>query len=189
MLQMPRLPSLDVPSGAAPLLLALLALSPSPAAASDHGYLGDGQPWIVGAGVVVQRASDRLQVGGSVRFGHRLGDVGDVRVGLDVGKGFLAPFGEVLLVPVDFGRLNLGVSVATGLRREDGVNAFFVRAAPFVAFRPFAVHEQPVCHGCPTSDDHSPLQLELGLPEVEGRFGGGTSSLAWGASLRVALRF
>ncbi len=169
---------------------ASLALSVATAAeASDRGYLGDGQPWIVGAGAIVLRASDRTQVAGSVRVGHRLGDLGDVRLGLDVGKGVLAPFGEVLLMPVELGRLTLGVSVAAGLRREDGVNAFFVRAAPMLAFRPFSIASRPVCYGCPVPNDHSPLQLELGLPEVEGRFASGNSALAVGASLRVAVRF
>ncbi len=172
------------------LLAAVPLLSVAATAqASDEGYLGDGQPFLVGAGAIVVRGGDRTEVAGSLRVGHRLGDVGDARLGLDLGKGVVAPFGEVLVMPVGLGRLSLGVSVAAGLHREDGVNAFFVRAAPMLAFRPFSIASRPVCHGCPTSNDHSPLQLELGLPEVEGRFGGGTSALVVGASMRVALRF
>lgn len=181
----PALPSI----GLALSSFLCVALSAAPAAASDDGYLGDGQPFIVGAGAIALRGSDGTDVAGSVRVGHRLLDVGDVRLGLDVGKGAWAPFGEVLLMPIGLGRLSLGVSVAAGLRRADGTNAFFARAAPMVAFRPFSVALRPVCHGCRVPNDHSPLQLELGLPEVEGRFGGGSSSLAVGASLRVSFRF
>jgi hypothetical protein len=168
------------------------------ASAEESGYVGEGDPWVVAVGPTLRRratlAGDEVTtLGAGLQIGRAWGTILELRAGLEAsarGAGAMTVIAGVVLMPISIDRLSLGIEAEVGAfsRWRAAGTGTLTRVGPMIAWRPFAEHEQPICHGCPQRNHHVPLQLEL-VPLAIDVVREDTTSVRLGATVRIARRF